>query len=46
VYAEASILDLDRIYINGGKRGLLVSLNPADLHRAVDVTPVEVAIET
>ena len=43
VYVEASILDLERIYINGGKRGLLVSLNPADLAKALDVTPVSVA---
>ncbi|MCP4451856.1 MAG: Cys-tRNA(Pro) deacylase [Planctomycetes bacterium] len=45
VYAEASILDLERIYINGGKRGLLVSLDPGDLHRALDVTPVSAAID-
>lgn len=45
VYVEASILALDRIYINGGKRGLLVSLNPANLEKALDVTPVSVAIE-
>lgn len=28
VYAEASIADLPRIYINGGKRGYLVELDP------------------
>ena len=28
VYAEASIADLPRIYINGGKRGFLVELDP------------------
>src|SRR5689334_12623394 len=26
VYAEASIFDIDRIYINGGKRGFLVEI--------------------
>jgi Cys-tRNA(Pro) deacylase len=43
VYVEQTILDLERIYINGGKRGLLVSLNPRDLARALDITPVSVA---
>lgn len=28
VYAEASIAELPRIYINGGKRGYLVALDP------------------
>jgi Cys-tRNA(Pro) deacylase len=28
VYAEASIAELPRIYINGGKRGYLVELDP------------------
>ena len=45
VYVEASILDLERIYINGGKRGLLVSLDPGDLGKALNVTPVSVAID-
>jgi len=45
VYVEASILDLERIHINGGRRGLLVSLDPGDLEKALDVTPVSVAIE-
>jgi Cys-tRNA(Pro) deacylase len=44
VYVEQSILDLERIYINGGKRGLLVSLNPKDLSAVLDVTPVHVAV--
>jgi Cys-tRNA(Pro) deacylase len=43
VYVEASILDLDRIYINGGHRGLLVRIDPKDISKAVDVTPVSVA---
>ncbi len=45
VYMEQSILDLERIYINGGKRGLLVSLDPGDLEKALKVTPVSVAID-
>ena len=43
VYVEASILDLDRIYINGGRRGFLVGIAPADLVRALGATPVHAA---
>ena len=28
VYVERSIFDLDKIYINGGKRGFLVEIDP------------------
>ena len=42
VYMERSIADLDRIYINGGRRGFLVSLKPADLIRVLSPTLVEV----
>ena len=45
VYVEASILDLPRIYINGGKRGFLVALAPADLVRVLSPTAVEAAQE-
>jgi Cys-tRNA(Pro) deacylase len=31
VYIEATILELPKIYINGGKRGFLVGLAPGDL---------------
>lgn len=44
IYVEATILALERIYINAGRRGLLVSLAPAELARVLDPTPVEVAI--
>lgn len=44
VYVEASILDLDKIYINGGKRGFLVALAPPDLVKLLKPTPVTVAI--
>lgn len=44
VYVEATILDLERIYINGGRRGLLVSLAPADLVRVLQARPVQVAL--
>ena len=44
VYLERTILDLPRIHINGGRRGLLVALAPADLARVLSPTPVDVAI--
>ena len=44
VYAEKTIFELPRIYINGGKRGFLVSIQPADLRRALRITEVRVAI--
>jgi Cys-tRNA(Pro) deacylase len=45
VYVERSILDLERIYINGGKRGFLVAVSPVDLVRVLSPTPVEAAQE-
>jgi Cys-tRNA(Pro) deacylase len=44
VYVERSILALDAIYINGGRRGFLVRLAPGDLIRVLGAMPVEVAI--
>ncbi len=44
VYIEKTILDLDRIYINGGKRGFLVELEPADAAKILNPIRVEVAI--
>lgn len=43
VYVEESILSLPLIYINGGKRGYLVGLAPAELQRVLQPTPVRVA---
>jgi Cys-tRNA(Pro) deacylase len=45
IYVEASILDLDRIFINGGARGFLVALEPRELGRVLRPTPVQVAID-
>jgi Cys-tRNA(Pro) deacylase len=42
VYVEASILDLARIAINGGRRGLLVELDPQELVRLLKATLVSV----
>jgi Cys-tRNA(Pro) deacylase len=44
VYAEKTIFDLPVIYINGGKRGFLVSIDSNDLRRALTVLEVNVAI--
>ncbi|MCA9717710.1 MAG: aminoacyl-tRNA deacylase [Myxococcales bacterium] len=43
VYVERSVLALPRVWINGGARGLLVSLAPAVLTELLAATPVEVA---
>jgi Cys-tRNA(Pro) deacylase len=44
VYMEESILKLPRIYINGGKRGYLVGLDPKDIVGVLKPTMVNVAI--
>ena len=44
VLAEATIFDLERIWINGGSRGFLVGLDPRDLDRVLAVGRVQVAI--
>jgi Cys-tRNA(Pro) deacylase len=45
VFLERTIADLDRIYINGGRRGFLVSLAPVDLIRTLSPTLVDAALE-
>jgi Cys-tRNA(Pro) deacylase len=44
VYVEQTILDLGRIFINGGSRGFLVELEPAGLVRALHPIPVQVGL--
>lgn len=41
VYLERSIAALDEIYINGGRRGFLIRLAPADLIRVLKPTLVD-----
>lgn len=43
VYLARSIADLDRIYINGGRRGFLIALAPQDLVRVLAPTLVDVS---
>ena len=45
VYAESTIFELDKIYINGGKRGFLVEIAPRVLREVLQVEEVEVGIE-
>jgi prolyl-tRNA editing enzyme YbaK/EbsC (Cys-tRNA(Pro) deacylase) len=45
VYLQRTITDLPRIWINGGRRGFLVSLDPRELQRVLDPTLVDVAID-
>jgi Cys-tRNA(Pro) deacylase len=44
IYVEESVLSLPVIYVNGGKRGFIVGLDPKDLNRALKPIPVRVAI--
>ena len=44
IYVEQTILELPRIYINGGKRGFLVGLDPKELARVLNPTPVNIAV--
>jgi Cys-tRNA(Pro) deacylase len=45
VYLERSVLALDRIYINGGRRGYLLGMEPEILERVLSPVLVDVAIE-
>lgn len=42
VYVEKSIFDLEKIYINGGKRGFLIIIDPAVLKNLL--SPIEVEV--
>jgi Cys-tRNA(Pro) deacylase len=43
VYVESTILELDEIWLNGGRRGYLVSLAPAVLVSLLGAKPVQCA---
>lgn len=43
VYVESTILDLPSIYLNGGRRGYLMSLAPAVLATLLQARPVQCA---
>ncbi len=44
VYMEQTILDLEYIYINAGKRGYLIKMTPQDVVDALHVNMVQVAV--
>ncbi len=44
VYAEKTIFDLEKIYINGGKRGFLVEIEPQILKGILKIKTVEIGI--
>src|SRR5215207_4108126 len=44
VYVEKTSFELPKVYLNGGKRGFLVSLDPQVLRGLLPVEEVEVAI--
>jgi Cys-tRNA(Pro) deacylase len=44
VCMERSILALERIYLNGGKRGFLIGIDPREVERMLQPTLVEVGI--
>ncbi|HYB93740.1 MAG TPA: hypothetical protein VEC39_02115 [Vicinamibacterales bacterium] len=44
IYLERTIADLDRIYVNGGRRGFLIGLSPGELIRVLSPTLVDVAL--
>ena len=44
IWVEGSVLDLPRIWINGGRRGFLVGLEPAVLTAPLGAQPVHCAL--
>jgi|SRR5687768_11510479 len=45
VFAEKTIFELPRIYINGGKRGFLIAIEPQVLRDVLEIEEVEVGIK-
>jgi prolyl-tRNA editing enzyme YbaK/EbsC (Cys-tRNA(Pro) deacylase) len=45
VYLERSVLELPKIYINGGRRGFLMGMAPGEIVRVLQPIPVDVALE-
>ena len=45
IYLERTVLDLPRIYINGGRRGYLVGIAPGEIVRTLAPRLVEVGLE-
>ncbi len=45
VYAETTIFDLPRIFINGGKRGFLIEIEPRALEEVLNIKKVEATVK-
>ncbi len=43
VYAEETILQLPKFYINGGQRGFILEITPEEMQKALNPTPVKTA---
>lgn len=46
VYVQRTIFSLQKIYINGGKRGFLVEIDPNDLRKILPITDAEVSVQS
>ncbi len=46
VYVEASVLELSTLYLNGGRRGYLVSIEPRVLTELLRAQPVQCALDS
>jgi Cys-tRNA(Pro) deacylase len=44
VYVERTVLGLERVYVNGGRRGFLVEIEPQVFLSMLEARPVDVAI--
>ncbi|MBP1749820.1 MAG: rane protein [Deltaproteobacteria bacterium] len=44
VYMEETVLELPKIYINAGRRGYLIAMDPHDIVKTLKAVPVHVAI--
>lgn len=45
VYVEETVLDLPKIYINGGRRGYLIAMDPHEIVKILDTKLVRVGID-
>lgn len=45
IYAEATIFELPTLFINGGRRGLLLEIEPGALESSLDLVRVSVAAD-
>jgi Cys-tRNA(Pro) deacylase len=46
VFVERTILDLESVYVNGGRRGFLVALAPRAFIDVLGATPVDASLKT